>query len=110
MRRRGRITSRAAIARRWRIAPGELEGMEIAPVPELEAAQDLLDGLLDAVGQGAQVLKPERDVIPDPLAEELVIGILEHVAHPARPLGGTQAPDLDASHPEAAPRRAQVSA
>src|SRR5207244_10720365 len=67
------------------VAPRELEGVELALVPQLEPPEDLLDGLLDLVGGGAQVLEAERNVVPDSLTDPLVVRILKDVHTPGRP-------------------------
>src|SRR5207245_6348886 len=59
------------------VAPRELKGVELALVPQLEPPEDLLDGLLDLVGGGTQVLEAERHVVPDSLPEQLVVRVLE---------------------------------
>src|SRR5438034_1072531 len=92
------------------IAPGELEWVELALVPQLEPPQDLLDGLVDLVGGGPEVLWAERHVVPDPLAEQLVVWILKDITNAGRPLRRPEPPDLAAGHSKAAARGAQVAA
>src|SRR5206468_12093893 len=92
------------------VAPRELERMDLALVPQLEPPEHLLDGRLDLVGGGSQVLEAECHVIPDPLSKQLVVRILKDITHARRSLRRPEPPDLGAGDSKAAPRGAQVAA
>ena len=90
------------------LAAGEIVHPSSGQVRDAERVQCRVGARADRVCRGACVLEPEGDLSVDALADELLLGILEHVGDRTRKLRRPVTPRIGAAELDAARERAAV--
>ena len=91
------------------LAAGEIVHPSSRQVRDAERVQCGMGARADRVCRGACVLEPEGDLSVDPLADELLLGILEHVGDRTRKLRRPVTPRIGAAELDAARERAATT-
>ena len=90
------------------LAAGQLLDASRCEVRDSERVEGACDTARDLGGGDAAVLEAERDLALDVLADDLLVGILEHERRRARELGRTRDARVEAAHDDASRERPAV--